>query len=220
MAKKTQSQDEKLIELYYKGVEYFQNNTKQVYTVLTIVVVIIAGIVFYTMSQKEKKQNAMIELTKVQDVYSSGAYQQAINGDSLGYSKGLLYIVNEYGSTESGEVAKIMLANSYYYLNDYGNAERYYNDYSGSDVILKAASIAGIAAVKEAQGNFVEAAQKYEEAAGVSEEVAVNDEYLYAAARNYSLANNVNEYKRVSGMLKSEYPQSTYIFKLQRYELN
>ena len=86
MAKKTQTQDEKLIELYYKGVEYFQNNTKQVYTVLTIVVVIIAGIVFYTMSQKEKKQNAMIELTKVQDVYSSGSYQQAINGDSLGYS--------------------------------------------------------------------------------------------------------------------------------------
>ena len=113
-----------------------------------------------------------------------------------------------------------MLANSYYYLNDYGNAERYYNDYSGSDMILKAASIAGIAAIKEAQGNFVEAAQKYEEAAGVSEEVAVNDEYLYAAARNYSLANNVDEYKRVSGMLKSEYPQSTYIFKLQRYELN
>lgn len=220
MAKKTQTQDEKLIELYYKGVEYFQNNTKQVYTVLTIVVVIIAGIVFYTMSQKEKKQNAMIELTKVQDVYSSGAYQQAINGDSLGYSKGLLYIVNEYGSTESGEVAKIMLANSYYYLNDYGNAERYYNDYSGSDVILKAASIAGIAAIKEAQGNFIEAAKKYEEAAGVSQEVAVNDEYLYAAARNYSLANNVDEYKRVSGMLKSEYPQSSYIFKLQRYELN
>ncbi len=220
MAKKTQSQDEKLIELYYKGVEYFQNNTKQVYIALTIVVAIIAGIVFYTMSQKEKRENASIELTKVQDVYSMGAYQQAINGDSLGYSKGLLYIVNEYGSTESGEIAKIMLANSYYYLMDYSNAERYFNDYSGSDVILKAASIAGIAAIREAQGNFVEAAQKYEEAAGVSEDVAVNDEYLYAAARNYSLANNVEEYKRVSGLLKSEYPQSSYIFKLQRYELN
>lgn len=220
MARKTHTQDDKILELYYKALQYFNENRKRVYTVLTIIVLLGAAAFIYIKGRQEKSENAMMELSMVEQVYNSGSYQQAINGDSLGMTKGLLYIVNEYGSTESGESAKILLGNSYYYLRDFGNAERYYNDYSGSDLILKAASIAGIAAVKGAQGNYIEAAKQYEEAANVSDEIAINDEYLFSAARNYSMANDKENFERVSTLLKNEYPQSTYIMQLPRYEIN
>lgn len=220
MAKKTHSPDDKILELYYNSLNYFNNNKKRVYTILGIAAVVIAIVFIYFMRKGEQSENAMIELTKVSEIYATGNYQAAINGDSLGYSKGLLFLVNEFGSTQSGEVGKVMLANSYYNLGDYGNAERYYNDYSGDDPILKAASIAGVAAVKGAMGNFVEAAKEYEDAANVSELVALNDEYLFSAAKNYSLAKDAENYKRVSEMLKQDYPQSSYIMQLQRYELN
>lgn len=220
MAKKTHSPDDKVLELYYNSLNYFNNNKKRVYTILGIAAVVIAIVFIYFMRKGEQSENAMIELTKVSEIYATGNYQAAINGDSLGYSKGLLFLVNEFGSTQSGEVGKVMLANSYYNLGDYGNAERYYNDYSGDDPILKAAAIAGVAAVKGAMGNFVEAAKEYEDAANVSELVALNDEYLFSAAKNYSLAKDVENYKRVSEMLKQEYSQSPYIMQLQRYEIN
>lgn len=220
MAKKTHSPDDKILELYYNSLNYFNNNKKRVYTILGIAAVVIAIVFIYFMRKGEQSENAMIELTKVSEIYATGNYQAAINGDSLGYSKGLLFLVNEFGSTQSGEVGKVMLANSYYNLGDYGNAERYYNDYSGDDPILKAAAIAGVAAVKGAMGNFVEAAKEYEDAANVSELVALNDEYLFSAAKNYSLAKDVENYKRVSEMLKQEYSQSPYIMQLQRYEIN
>lgn len=220
MAKKTHSTDDKILELYYKSLDYFNNNKKRVYTILGIAAVVIALVFIYFMRKGEQSENAMIELTKVSEIYATGNYNAAINGDSLGYSKGLLFLVNEYGSTESGEVGKVMLANAYYNLGDYGNAERYYNDYSGDDPILKAASIAGVAAVKGAMGNFVEAAKEYENAANVSELVALNDEYLFSAARNYSLAKDLDGYKRVTEELKQQYPQSSYIMQLQRYDIN
>ncbi len=220
MAKKTHSPDDKILEIYYNSLNYFNNNKKRVYTILGIAAVVIAIVFIYFMRKGEQSENAMIELTKVSEIYATGNYQAAINGDSLGYSKGLLFLVNEFGSTQSGEVGKVMLANSYYNLGDYGNAERYYNDYSGDDPILKAAAIAGVAAVKGAMGNFVEAAKEYEDAANVSELVALNDEYLFSAAKNYSLAKDVENYKRVSEMLKQEYSQSPYIMQLQRYEIN
>ncbi|MCB0723254.1 MAG: hypothetical protein KDC73_01015 [Ignavibacteriae bacterium] len=220
MARKTHTQDDKILELYYKALEYFNENRKRVYTVLTILVVVAAGAFIYFKGRQEKSENAMIELANIEQVYNSGAYQQAINGDSLGFTKGLLYMVNEFGSTESGQSAKVLLGNCYYYLRDFGNAERYYSDYSGSDLILKAASIAGIAAVKGAQGNYVDAAKEYENAANVSEEIAINDEYLFSAARNYSLAKDKENFDRVSALLKNDYPMSTYIMQLPRYEIN
>jgi tetratricopeptide (TPR) repeat protein len=220
MAKKTHSTDDKILDLYYNAQDYFAKNKKRVYTILGIAAVVIAIVFIYFMRKGEQSENAMIEFTKASEIYTTGNYQAAINGDSLGYSKGLLFIVNEYGSTQSGENAKIMLANSYYNLGDFGNAERYFKDYSGDDPILKAASIAGVAAVKGAMGNFIEAAKEYENAANVSELVALNDEYLFDAAKNYSMAKDAENYARVSTELKQEYPQSSYIMQLQRYELN
>ena len=92
----------------------------------------------------------------------------AINGDSLGLSKGLAYIVNEYGSTESGQTAKIMLANCYYNLRDFENADKYYKAYSGNSEMFKAAALSGIAAVCETKGDWMNAAKNYEKASKVS----------------------------------------------------
>ena len=112
-----------------------------------------------------------------------------------------------------------MLANSYYYLRDFANAEKYYKDYSGDDEILKAAAIAGVGAVLEARSDFSGAAQQYEKAAGVNKLLASNDEYLFYAARNYSLAGDKENYDRVSALMKTSYPKSTYIARLERYNI-
>lgn len=211
--------DDKLLTTYYNARDYFETHKKNIYIGLTVLVVVIAGVILYFNKKSANEDNAAVALSKVQNAYDMQDFKTAMNGDSLGSFKGLVYIVNEYGSTPSGELAKILLANCYYYSKDYGNAERLYKDYGGNNEILKAAALAGVAAVLETNGNFPDAAKQYEKAADVNKEIANNDEYLYYAIRNYSKANDQENVKRVIKELKADYPKSQYVAQAEKYKV-
>jgi len=211
--------DDKLMSLYYKSSEYYENNKNRVYIIATVVIAVVALIFFYFNYKSRSNETAGIELAKITNVYASGSYLQAINGDSLGISKGLQYIVDNYGSTENGEIAKIMLANCYYGINDFDKADKYYKDYSGSNYIYKAASDAGIASVYEAKHDYSNAAKYYMKASSQGKLVTNNDEYLFYAIKNYSLANDTENLKKTIKELKKEYPKSKYNQQINRYDI-
>lgn len=219
MNKKHQTED-KLMTVYYKAVDFFEKNKKHLYIALSIVVIIIAGMVFLNNKRTADNEKAAVELSKIKDIYGSGNYQQAINGDSLGISKGLQNLVNEYGSTETGQAAKIMLANSYYNLRDFDNAEKYYKDYSGGNKLLEVASDAGEASVSEAKGNYEQAAKQFEKAANMDKSNPFVDQYLYYAAKNYYRANNYSESKKMLDKLKSEFPKSKYNLESEKFKVS
>jgi tetratricopeptide (TPR) repeat protein len=216
---KKHQQDDKIAALYYQAVDYFEKNKNKVYWVITGVIVVIAVIFIYFKSQNAKEIEASDALVKIQTIYFSGNYQQAMNGDSLGIAKGLIYIVDNYGSTQSGQIAKILLANCYYSSNDFDNALKYYKDFSGKNEIMKAASLSGIASVNEAKGDFKEAAVNYEKASRVSKDIVNNDEYLYNAIRNYFNLKDTESVKKISKQIKENYPKSKFIAQLNRYDL-
>jgi type II secretory pathway pseudopilin PulG len=220
MAKSTiKSSDDKILFYYYKATEYFEANRQKVYIIIGVLAVVILGTIFYMMSKRSANESASLELSKTQQIYDQGLYTQAINGDSLNTTKGLLFIVNEYGSTEAGETAKILLGNSYYFLRDFDSADRWYKDYSGGNKIYKAAALAGVAAVFEAKENYIEAAKQFEKAATYDKEIATNDENLFYAARNYSKANDAAGFKRVYDMLKKDYPKSPWLATAERFKI-
>lgn len=210
--------EEKMMLWYYKGTEYFEKNKNRVYTVLTVLVLIIAVIFIYFRNQSQKSETAALELAKVKQIYAADMFQTAIAGDSLGMSKGLLYIVNEFGSTESGETAKLMLANCYYNLRDFENANKYYKDYSGKNDMFKAAALAGLGAVCETKGDWVNAAKYYDKAAKVSKNVTNNDEYLFYSIRSYFNAKDNDNLKKSIKSFKTDYPKSKFINMLVRYD--
>jgi tetratricopeptide (TPR) repeat protein len=217
-ATKSISTEDKLLGYYYKTVEYYENNKNRVYTILTVLVVIIAVIFLYFKNKSTQNETAEMELGKVKQFYTAGSYDQAMKGDSLGFSKGLLYIVDNYGSTEGGQDAKVMLGNCYMYYRDFANAEKYYKDFSGSNEIFKATALAGLGAVTETKNAFLEAAKLYEKAAKVSKSITNNEEYLFYAIRDYSLAKDNENVKRIVKELKKDYPKSKFIAQIVRYD--
>ncbi len=210
--------EDKLMDMYYKSMEYYENNKNRVYIIATSVVVVVALVFFYFNYKAKNNETAGIELSKVKTAYSNGLFQQAINGDSLGMSRGLQYIVDNYGSSENGQIAKVMLANCYYSLRDYEKADKYFKDYSGSNDIYKAASLAGIAEVCEAKNDYANAAKYYMKASQQSKLVSNNDEYLFYAIKNYSLANDNETLKKTIKELKKDYPKSKYIPQISKYD--
>lgn len=217
MSKHTHS-DEKLMTAYYKAVDFFEANKKHVYTALTIIVIAVAGIILLVNRNKANNENAGVALSQINRAYGNNDFQQAINGDSLGNIKGLQYIVDEYGSTENGQAAKLMLANCYYALRDFDKAEKYYKDFSGSNIILKASALAGEASVSEARQKYSDAAKQYEKAASIDPANPFVDQYMFYAAKNYVRANENDKAKTIFDKIKKDYPKSKFVAESERYK--
>jgi tetratricopeptide (TPR) repeat protein len=199
--------------------DYYNRNKNQVMIIAGAIIVIVVGIILFTSKRASQNEEAAVALGKIRPTYEGGNFQAAINGDSLG-NKGLKFIVDEYGSSENGQLAKLLLANSYYGLRDFQNAMKYYDDFGGSNKLSKVAAISGLASVKEAQNDFIGAAKEFERAANYDKENPFRDEYLFYAGRDFSLGNDKASAKRVFEQLKSDFPKSKYITQSGRYNYN
>ena len=211
---------DKLVTYFFEVKEWFTSpeNKKKLYTVAGTVIVIIILIFFYINNKKEKNEEAEVKLSSVIAIYDQNMYQEAINGDQANNIMGLKDIVDRYGSTESGETAKLLLGNCYFNLGDYDNALIQFEDYSGGNDIIKASCLSGIGAVYEAKGDMKKAGEYFEKSTEVNKNVVINPENLYYAVRAYSEAGDKENAKRVFDKLKNNYPKSKYIGDSRRFE--
>jgi tetratricopeptide (TPR) repeat protein len=211
---------DKLVTAYFSTKEWVNKaeNKKRLYSSIGIIVVIIVLIFFYVNNRKAKNEEAEVKLSAVISLYDQNKYQEAINGDPASNIMGIKDIVDRYGSTESGETAKLYLGNCYFNLNDFDNALKQFEDYSGKNDIVKASCFSGIGAVYEAKGDMKKAGEYFEKAAKVNKDVVINPENLYYAVRSYSQAGDKESARRVFDYLKDNYPKSKYISDSRRFE--
>ena len=209
ITKKELKQDT-LVTTYFKVVEFLRNNRKLVSGTVTGLVIAAIVVVAYMNNRRSDNTKAATELSQVLDAFSGGAYQVAINGDPTHNVAGLKAIVQNYGSSETGEQAKIYLADCYYYLGDYDNAMKYFQDYDGSDKFLQASAYAGMAEVYEVRGNHADAAKYYERAASSDSKNFLAPEYLVGAARNYIKTGKKDRAITLLTRVEKDYPNSQY----------
>ena len=221
IVKKEVKQDP-LLTTYVQTTSWYYEHKKQVSYGLTALVVIIIGIVVFVNNRRANDEKASVELGKVYSIYDAGAtdinqYKVAINGQPERNIMGLKAIVENYGGSVSGELARLYLANAYRYTGRYDEAIKEYESFSGSSDFVKAAAHAGLAGAYEAKNEFEKAASEYERAAGASNEPYVIPEYLSAAARCYGLAGAKDKALTLFKRVKKEYPTSTYAREADRY---
>jgi len=202
---KKEIKEDKLVSFVYKAQSFYEDYKNKIFTYGAVIVAAVAITYFYVNQQRTDNDNAGVELSRTMMLYDQGAYLQAIEGQQGTNIIGLKKIVEEYGGTENGESAKIFLANSYSFLGNYEEALNYYKDYSGSIDYFKAAAIAGRAGYYASKNDYIEAADLYKEAAGVTEVNAQNSEYLLNAGINLLKAGNKQEAKTVFETIREKY---------------
>ncbi len=211
---------DKLVTGYFEARNWLDSdeNKKKVYIGIAAVVVIVAGIFLYVSNRNAKNEEAEVKLSAVISLYEQGKYPEAMNGDPATGIMGLNAIVNEYGSTNSGETAKLYLGNCFFNLKDYDNALKQFDSYSGSNDIVKSSCISGMGAIYEAKGDLKKAGEYYEKAANVNKGVVINQENLFYAIRAYTNAGDKESARRIFASLKEQYPKSKYINESKRFE--
>ncbi|HKJ81584.1 MAG TPA: hypothetical protein VJ954_06125 [Ignavibacteriaceae bacterium] len=216
LSKKEIKQD-KLVETYYKAYSFFEQNSQRVILYGGIFVAVILAAIFYVKHKSQQNQLAGVELSRVMNMYDSGNYMEAIQGRPGTPIIGLKKIVDEYGSTENGETAKIYLANAYSFQNKMEDAYKYYSDYSGSISMYEATAYAGQGAYFVDKKEFEKAAEMYTKAAHTSDQDVLDAEYLLKAGINYMKAGQNKEAKESFDKVKKDYENSAAARDVQKY---
>ena len=211
-------QDE-LLNFVEKTTVWYYANQKKVLIVAAIIIILSGGMYWYTYSSRTKNETASAELGKIYSLYDNQQYQQAIDGNPAAKIPvpGLKTIADSYSGTNAGEIARLLLANSYYALGKINEAMHEYDNCSLADPRLKAAVLAGIASCYEVEKKYADAAAQYQKAASFGESVPATPEYMFNAARCFGLSGQSETAIELLNRLKSEFPLSQYARDIDRY---
>jgi tetratricopeptide (TPR) repeat protein len=214
---KREIKQDKLVTTYFNSRKWIEQNRRLVSYVASTVAVLIAVWWFVDNNRRQSNERATTDLAKVYQIYDQGQFQLAIDGIPQENIRGLQSIVDEYGSTPSGEMAKLYLANSYFNTGNNEKALKAYNDVDVKDKLLSSAALAGAASCYEALGNHEEAGVLFEKAASRYMTGLQGPDNLFKSASNYSAAGKKAKAMEVLRNLKKEFPTSAYARDIERY---
>lgn len=214
---KREIREDKLVSTYFEATSWYEENKKLVSSILTGLVVVIIAVVVVRNNIVSNNEKATTELAKVLKYYDQGNYEAAINGVPQENIRGLQAVVDEYGSTHSGEFAKFYLANSYFAQNNYDKALAYYLDVSVNNDLVQSSAYAGAAACYEAKGDHTQAASYFQKAAQTGKENIQAADQLHRAAMNYAAAGDKQKAVELLNKVKKDYPTSSIAREVDRY---
>ena len=102
-------------------VAFIKKNQKQVVYLFAAIIIAVLGYFGYAeLYQKPLEAKAADAMYVAEKYFANDSSELVLNGD--GTSKGVLYIIKEFGGTKAANLAKYYAGMSYYRLKDYNKA--------------------------------------------------------------------------------------------------
>ncbi|MEI6189649.1 MAG: tetratricopeptide repeat protein [Chitinophagia bacterium] len=188
--------------------DFVKNNKKGLTYALTALVIILAGYFGYSeLYQKPREDKAADAMFAAEKYFAMDSSTLVLNGD--GSSKGVLYIINEFGGTKAANLAKYYAGVSYYRTNNFNKAIEYLKDFSTSAKQVQAIAYGTIGDAYSELKNTEEAISYYKKAgAHFPEDEGISSEYLYRAAALLELNGKADDAVEIYKNIKANYPKS------------
>jgi tetratricopeptide (TPR) repeat protein len=200
-----------------KAQHFLQQNGKTILGVVVAIVVVVAGWIGYTQYiVKPKEDKAAEAIIKVQGYFMMDSSNLVLNGD--GQNKGALYIINNYGGTQTANLAKYYAGVSYLHLGDFSNAVKYLKDFStdAKQIQLLALGNLGDAYAELKQND--DAIATYKKAGNSFETDEANSaEYLFRAALLSETLGKNKEALDLYKEIKTKFPKTDKGFQADKY---
>ena len=117
-------------------------NKKAIIGGVVAVIIIVAGFIMYKHLYAEpREEKAQAALFKGQELFEQDNFEQALNGDSIGYT-GFLKVASDFSGTKAANLAKAYAGICYAHLGKYDEAIKYLNDFDGTDQMVGPAVLA------------------------------------------------------------------------------
>ena len=216
MAEKEKDELEKMNEALSMSEQFVEKYQKPLLWGLVVVVVGIGAILsvrhFYLLPRQDKAQAAMYQAVMA---FENDSIDLAINGNEK--FDGLLTIVDQYGSTDAGNLANAYLGLAYYERGEYETAPKYLSKFSADESILAPAMMAAIGNCLVDMEKYDESVKYFEKAAKASDNPVFSPIYLKKAAAVYEKLGNKEAALKLYQEIKDKYPTSNDARGIERY---
>ncbi|MGB2960014.1 MAG: tetratricopeptide repeat protein [Bacteroidota bacterium] len=207
---KRQLKEDALVSTYVKVTTFYEKHKRQISIGITAIVVVAIVALIYFRNRADSNERAMAQMAAVYAFFDNGQYQIAVDGAPERNIAGLRSIVDNYGGSDGGELARFYLANAYYNLDSTELALGCFEDFSPGNRFLAVSRYSGIAACHEALGNHLAAAEYFERAASIDAEGVNVAENLHHAARNYAESGEKEKAVELYLRLKKNHPTTRF----------
>src|SRR5512135_416984 len=104
--------EDALVSTYVKVTTIYEENKRNISIALTVLVIAVFAVVIFLKNRADNNEKALAALGSIFEMYDAGQYQAAVDGIPEKNIQGLKAIVDNYGNSPSGDVARFYLANA------------------------------------------------------------------------------------------------------------
>jgi tetratricopeptide (TPR) repeat protein len=195
-------------------IETYKNHIMIGIAAIIVLVVAILGVRQYYLLPKEAE--AQEAIFPGENFLAGQQWDIALNGDSATYI-GFLGVIDEYGFTKTGKLAKAYAGICYYHLGKYGEALDYLKAYSAGDKIIDPVVTGLIGDCYVNTQNAEEGVKYFRKAASKAESGYISPVYLKKAGLAYESLSDFKNAVEVYTTIKTKYASSLEAADIDKY---
>ncbi|MGQ1786106.1 MULTISPECIES: tetratricopeptide repeat protein [unclassified Saccharicrinis] len=166
----TETSMENVEQALSKTEQFIEDNQKVLTIIMFAVIIVIGG---YWGAKKlyfaPQEQQAQVDMFQAQNYFEKDSFNLALNGD--GMNLGFLEIVDDYGMTKPGNLAKYYAGVSYLHLGQFDDAIEFLSSFSSDDELLDATAKGALGDAYLEKGDVDAAISHYKGAADINNSI-------------------------------------------------
>ncbi|MDZ7773718.1 MAG: tetratricopeptide repeat protein [Balneolaceae bacterium] len=202
----------------YEKVQYFyqQNKAAVIGGIIAFLLIVGGGVGYYFYHQSQERQAANL-MTNAETAFLQGNYQVALTGSEAQFTVGFEQIINNYGGTDAGNLARYYAAVCHFNMGNYQQALSNIQRFEVPEGIMGVSPLSFHAVILTELGNHSEAADIYVRAAEWEVNSSTTPYNYMEAAHAYRDAGNTEQARRYAQMIIDEYPESSQVAQAERF---
>ncbi len=192
--------EDPLVTGAFRARAYVAENREKFLWGLALLALIVLAAFWFLNSRREKENLAETVLTRANLELQTGQLPLALQD--------LRLLVEKHSGTRAGREALYYLANTYFRLGDYEQAEHYYGEFlerSGNPPVITASAYAGMATCLELKGKTKEAAGTFAKAVEAAKGNSQTPDYLVGAIRTHAAMGDSIKVRAYFARLKKDF---------------
>jgi len=199
-----------------KTEQFLESNQKLISIVIGSIVVLAVGYLalnkFYI---EPRTQNAQDQMYAAQNYFEKDSFNLALNGD--GNNLGFLDIIDDYGSTDAGNLANYYAGVSYLHMGQFDKAIYYLKKFDTDDALLGPISLGAQGDAQLELGKTDKALDLYTEAYKMNDNTLTAPIYMLKAADILENSNKAAEALKIYEAIKLKFPESNEGRSIDKY---
>ncbi|HVG41673.1 MAG TPA: tetratricopeptide repeat protein [Chitinophagaceae bacterium] len=205
-------------EVVDRARDFWTRYSKPIIIASTAIILIAGAYLAYKyLIQAPKEEKAREAIFKAEDYFRKDSMQLALKGDGL--NPGFVKIIDQYGSTKAGNLARFYAGAASVQTGDFASAVKYLKDFDTDSKPTEARAYKLLGDAYAEQGKNNDALDSYKKAAHTFEDDITNSsEYLFMAG--YFAQKVVKDQKQAIDLfkeLKEKYPKTQRGFEADKY---